>query len=357
VTLAERLQAAGLRTGALVANPWLRRSFGFDQGFDHYDDSFASWDAPGSAVNRAAFAWLDQLGEGERFFLYLHYLDSHRPYGRLTRDDLAVEAPLGDTRELSEQGEGYFRRSISLEDGRPVVAAGVEPSVALLERAYDRGVENFDAALGSLLDGLARHPAWPKLAVIVTSDHGEALYDRGYGNHGASLFDDEAAVPLIARLPGVVPERGRVECLVSLIDLMPSLCAYLGLECGADLQGWSLFGAQPSRRRLLVTEGVMTRPRNRAVRGERWKLLYEPDGRRDGLEEASPWSLYDLEDDPAERRDRLAGAPDAEAKRIFARFQQALHEAVAETRVPERQTAPVDRELAERLRVLGYVEE
>jgi arylsulfatase A-like enzyme len=357
VTLAERLQAAGLRTGALVANPWLRRSFGFDQGFDHYDDSFASWDAPGSEVNRAALAWLDQLDDGERFFLYLHYLDSHRPYGRLTRKDLAVEAPWGDTRALSEQGEGYFRRAIALEDGTPVVAAGAEPSVALLERAYDRGVENFDAALGALLDGLARHPAWPRTAVIVTSDHGEALYDRGYGNHGASLYDDEAAVPLVARLPGVVPESGRVDCLVSLVDLMPSLCAYLGVECGGDLQGWSLFGAPPSPGRLLVTEGVMTRPSNRAVRGERWKLLYEPDGRRDGRQHASPWSLYDVEDDPAEQRDRLAGAPDADATRAFSRLGEALHGAVAEMPIPERRTAPVDPALAERLRVLGYVEE
>ncbi len=357
VTLAERLQAAGLRTGALVANPWMRRPFGFDQGFEHYDDSFSSWDAPGSEVNRAALAWLDQLEDGERFFLYLHYLDSHRPYGRLTREELSIAALPGDTRQLSEDGEGHFRRLIALTDGTPVVEAGALPSVALLERAYDRGVENFDAALGSLLDGLARHPAWPRTGVIVTSDHGEALYERGYGNHGASLFDDEIAVPLVARLPGVVPEKGRVDCLVSLVDLMPSLCAYLGVECRGDLQGWSLFGGPPSRRRFLVSEGVMTRPRNRAVRGERWKLLYEPDGRRDGLEQASPWSLYDVEADPAEQRDRLAGRPDAEATRVFARLQSALLEAVAEVRVPERRTAPVDPELAERLRALGYLEE
>jgi arylsulfatase A-like enzyme len=357
VTLAERIQAAGLRTGAVIANPWMRRPFGFDQGFDHYDDSMSSWEAPGSAVNRAALAWLDQLDDGERFFLYLHYLDSHRPYGRLTRDDLSIEASPGDTRELPRQAKRYFRRSIALADGTPVVDAGAEPSAALLERAYDRGIENFDAALGSLLDGLARHPAWPKTGVIVTSDHGESLYERGYGNHGGSLFADETAVPLVARLPGVVPERGRVECLVSLVDLMPSLCAYLGVECGEDLQGWNFLGAPSGSRRLLVTEGVMTRPRNRAVRGERWKLLYEPDGRGDGRDSASPWSLYDVEDDPMERRDRLAGEPDAEAKRVFEQLRNALREAADDVRAPERRTAPVDPELAERLRDLGYVEE
>ena len=356
-TLAERLQAAGLRTGAVIANPWMRRPFGFDQGFEHYDDSMASWDAPGSEVSRAALAWLDPLEDGERFFLYLHYLDSHRPYGPLTRDDLSIEVSPGDTRELSGQAVEYFRRFISLVDGTPAVDAGVEPSAALLERAYDRGVESFDAALGSLLEGLARHPAWSKMGVIVTSDHGESLYERGYGNHGGSLFEDETAVPMVARLPGVVPEKGRVHCPVSLVDLMPSVCAYLGVECRGNLQGWNFFSTLPPRRRLLVTEGVMNRPRNRAVRGERWKLLYEPDGRRDGREDASPWSLYDLEDDSAEQRDRLAGRPDAEAMRVFAHLRHGLREAVAETRAPQRRTAPVDPEMAERLRALGYVEE
>ena len=87
------------------------------------------------------------------------------------------------------------------------------------------------------------------------------------------------------------------------------------------------------------------------------KLFYEPDGRRDGREQASPWSLYDVEDDPEERRDRLAGEPDAEAKRVFEQLRNALREAADDVRAPERRTAPVDPELAERLRDLGYVEE
>jgi hypothetical protein len=64
-----------------------------------------------------------------------------------------------------------------------------------------------------------------------------------------------------------------------------------------------------------------------------------------------------MEDDPAEQRDRLAGARDADATRAFSRLGEALHEAVAEMPVPERDTAPVDPALAERLRDLGYVEE
>ena len=68
-----------------------------------------------------------------------------------------------------------------------------------------RGIEEFDRALEIFLDGLSRHPDHDRIAVLITSDHGEALYDRGYGNHGFGLFDDEAAIPLAARLPGATP--------------------------------------------------------------------------------------------------------------------------------------------------------
>ncbi|MCG8590281.1 MAG: sulfatase-like hydrolase/transferase, partial [Proteobacteria bacterium] len=39
IPLAERLGHAGYATGGVVAGPWLMRPFGFDRGFDFYDDS------------------------------------------------------------------------------------------------------------------------------------------------------------------------------------------------------------------------------------------------------------------------------------------------------------------------------
>jgi arylsulfatase A-like enzyme len=84
VTLAEVLRDAGFRTAAFVSNPWMGRPFGFDQGFERYEDGFARFDAPGEVVSRAGLDWLAGLGSDERFFLYLHYVDAHQPYGRLS---------------------------------------------------------------------------------------------------------------------------------------------------------------------------------------------------------------------------------------------------------------------------------
>ena len=68
-----------------------------------------------------------------------------------------------------------------------------------LQRAYDKGVERFDRELGVLLAALDGHPHGRDALVVVTSDHGEALYERGYGNHGYMLHDEELAIPFAAR--------------------------------------------------------------------------------------------------------------------------------------------------------------
>ena len=77
---------------------------------------------------------------------------------------------------------------VRFEDGTRVVGPDVPATIALLELAYDKGVEAFDQAFGLLVDALAARPAWPDTAVLIPSDHGEALFTRGWGEHGHSLF-------------------------------------------------------------------------------------------------------------------------------------------------------------------------
>ena len=72
-TSAEVLQSVGFRTAAFVANPWMVREFGFAQGFDIYDDSFASWDAPGTSVTRAALQWLKGVAPGEQVWPRMYW--------------------------------------------------------------------------------------------------------------------------------------------------------------------------------------------------------------------------------------------------------------------------------------------
>ncbi|MCZ6463451.1 MAG: sulfatase [Proteobacteria bacterium] len=359
VTLAERLRAAGYRTAAFVSNPWMERRFGFAQGFDVYDDSFARWDTPGETVTRAGLAWLEGVEPGQPFFLYLHTMDSHHPYPELVLEELLESRELAEDPDLPDRARRMIASLVRIEGGRSAVQAGVPVSRTILDMAYDKGMERFDRVLAELLAALEASPAAAHAAWIVTSDHGEALFAHGYGSHGRGLYDDEVAIPLAARLPGVEADTLPISCLVGLIDLVPTLCTYLGLACEEPGFGVSLLdaGSEPAPR-YLVTEGVGKHPKHRALRNRRYKLVWEPDGRPDGRRPESPYSLYDIVADPGEERDLLAEEPRSrQATRAFAALAPLLPGAVPGFDAPAKSTAPLDEDARQRLRELGYLED
>jgi arylsulfatase A-like enzyme len=356
-TLAELLQASGYQTAAFVSNPWMSWRFGFQQGFDAYYDSFI-WDYPGEEISKTALEWLATEAAPDRpFFLYLHFIDSHRPYPPLpiAEIDANRERVAADPRrDLSEHAKEELRELVQVEGGDPAAAARVEPSVTLLEMAYERGIEEFDRALALFLDGLARNPAADRAVVIVTSDHGEAFYVRGYGNHGQGLYDDELAIPLAMRLPGISGPPDGVDCQVGLVDILPTLCSYLGIACPAQLAGRSLIDQGASDPRFLLAEAVGSQPRHRAIRGRRYKLIYEP-GHPPGGARENPYLLYDVVADPEERTDLLASG-DARSREIAERMRPILLAPAPPGPQLTLRLVPFDEDTAERLRELGYVQ-
>ncbi|MCD4749699.1 MAG: sulfatase-like hydrolase/transferase, partial [Thermoanaerobaculales bacterium] len=79
-TVAEVFRESGRRTAGFVSLGVLHHDFGFDQGFDHYGDSF-SWDWMKSAdeVLSEVMTWLDHSFL-DPFFLWVHLSDPHEPY-------------------------------------------------------------------------------------------------------------------------------------------------------------------------------------------------------------------------------------------------------------------------------------
>ena len=353
-TLAEVFRNAGYKTAAFVSNPWMAKRFGFAQGFDTYEES-ESWSHDGKALSEAALAWLREVPEGEPFFLYLHFIDSHRPYPALELDELRAQAERirNDARPVSEPARQEISAVMSIKDGG-LAGVLVERRIALLEIAYEKGIANFDRAFGHFLAGFDNSWAARDAAILVTSDHGESLFDRGFGNHGQSLHDDEIAIPLAARLPGVRASVEPIPCQVGLIDVLPTLCDYLDLNCAQPLFGRSWFSVS-AERRWLAAEGVGGQPRHRTIRNREWKLMWEPDNPPDGPL-ASPYRLYRANTDPGEQTP-LTTSEDADARRSFEVLESALHSAVPAFERPAQNAAPIDPALEERLRGLGYLDD
>ncbi len=198
-TLAERLRAAGYRTGAVVANEaYLDHRFGLDRGFERYDDRRGSyvdgyvalsqtlgWRLPvGHLVYRDARrivelgrAWVESLPVDRPFFLMLNLMDAHEPVLPPSPFDRAF-------------GDGTPRDPL-----RPL------PSERSLE--YDRGLAYLDAELSDLLRWLGESGRFEDTVVIVTADHGEAFGERrGFFTHAWLLYEELLHVPLLVKPAG-----------------------------------------------------------------------------------------------------------------------------------------------------------
>src|SRR5262249_19113815 len=211
VTLAERLSAAGYRTGAFVSAAVLARRYGLDQGFDVYDDDlwaedepplFMIRERPGSRTADRALAWLDQWnadGRPKPFFLWTHFFDPHQPYEPHSLD-LAALAPTASDAEIPEA----------------------------------------DRAVGRILDWRRRRHPLDDTLTVFTGDHGESLGEHGEPTHGIFIYDATIHVPLIWRLPGVFPAGRTYAGPVRHVDIVPTILAVLGLDGGKGMQGVDL---------------------------------------------------------------------------------------------------------------------
>jgi arylsulfatase A-like enzyme len=206
-----------------------------------------------------------------------------------------------------------------------------------------------DRRLEPFLNKLRRGGVLDRCLVILTSDHGEELADHGGWDHGWTFYDEQLAVPLIVRPAGGLARSRRVDGLVSLLDLMPSLLALAkapsvpGLA-GRPLPGLGLGGTEQGAEAVFAWASLKG-PRARAVRTARYKLIEPPEGNRT--------ELYDLVQDPGEKRN-LAESDKTLSEQLASRL-SAHVAALAEMGPPRAATTKVGEDMRDRLRALGYV--
>ena len=355
VTLAEALQQNGYETAAFCANPFILPGYGFAQGFDHFDASFAENQTPGSVVNEAALAWLAERDASKPMFLYLHYMDVHGPY---EGDQEWLEARLDeiermpDKRALSEReiNELRYLRQVPewvKDKARHGRLAHYQEYWAA---RYDAGVRAMDKHLASLRDRLDELGLWDDAWVIVTADHGEALCEHGFWSHGYSVHHSELDVPLIMRWPSTLPAGSRVSVAARLIDVMPTLLDQLGLPPIEGIQGVSLqpyvTGETPETPCVAFAESVKVGTEQKAVYQGHLKLL---------MTDSQPprWELFDVSADPAEQRNLASSDPRLGALIALLRGQMEENKTVA--RPGQQSRVPLSEAQRHRLESLGYL--
>jgi choline-sulfatase len=280
----ELLQKAGVRTVAAHAHFYFdKQHAGFHQGFDVWeivpglkadnktDENITSPEHEALAEKILG----DKANTGAQFFAWFHFMDPHDEY---------------------------------------MPHPGIGPYGKTARDKYDAEVTFTDQHLGKLLAFVAQQPWGKDLAIIVSSDHGEAFHEHKMWRHGFELYEMLVRVPLMIRAPGAAPRH--VDAPRSAIDLAPTILDLEGVPPEPSFSGKSLVPeiyGKPAEPRDVIVDLPRTsdNDRRRALVHMPYKIIAWGDD--------YSFEFFDIAADPGETRDLKRDDPAAfeEMKRRY----------------------------------------
>lgn len=384
LTLAEILREAGYVTAAVVTNANLYPVYGFDQGFDRYFYG----EHVAEEQTALALKWLKE-GASEPFFLWVHYVDPHRPYLPPSPYDRRY---LGGAR-AAPQSTLQESSALAIQDHAPnrdpyepgtrvdwqIVTAGTSFDGYIAR--YDGEIRYTDDQIRRLVESIAPGRL-NRTLLVFTADHGESFGEQGVFGHGPTAHDSNSRIPLVFRLPGEVPAAQRISAVAGGVDIAPTILELLGIAIPAQVQGrsragWIMAESQGDSESLAIIEaGIgfhIYRGVQQALRTRDWKYVMRSTSWiheiRDPFDIFWFWNamlegglardeFYDLRGDPEEKTNALEAQPDRARQ-----LREQLVAALIRQGPPGRQADSIDwRELKElspeterALRSLGYV--
>ena len=393
-TVAEMLARAGYRTGGFVsAWPLTDSASGLARRFERYDEDLPTrygvprvaerlplvWladrtamsvlDAGSSAERRGRFLGEISERDGARtveralawiarrddlpYFAFVHLYEPHVPY----------VPPAALVRAMAPGDEPVrWRFDRSLREMWLEERFTDHAEIAAVRRLYDAEVAHADELVGRLLAGVDHFDRGEETIVVFTADHGEGLGEHGeLFDHSEFLYETTMHVPLVVRLPGGVGAGRRVDELVTLADVAPTVLALAAVAPNGSPDGRSLVpllrGDASGGERLahgtgggaILRRGAIALPLRHSVRDRRYKLIWT-------LDKSWPYrggptfeELYDLASDPGELRNLVPNESEPEA---VERLRGALRERLARRSAD---VGPLDPETVRRLNSLGYL--
>ncbi len=274
-------------------------------------------------VEYAARRWLidrgrdKAAGDDRPFCLVASFIHPHDPYvAKPAFWDLYEDAEIHPPEVVMpiEDLDPFSRRVM---DGIEATQTPLtKEEVIRARRAYFANTSYFDSKVGTMVQTLEEMGELENTLVIVTSDHGDMLGERGLW-YKMSFFEHSARVPLIMAGPEVAQGTNGHAC--SLVDLLPTFLEAAGSgaddRLGAPIDGRSLMplarGEADDHDEAIAEYCAEMTP---------WPVYMIRRGALKYIHCAfDPPQLYDLDADPLEQVNRAGDPAYAAAAARFAR--------------------------------------
>ncbi len=348
-TAAEVLKSHGLNTLAFVNAAFLSPMLNLDRGFDVFDHMHA-FSYRTRRADETINAALKQIREhrDESNFVLIHLFDPHLDYdppeGYRTKytDERTEPAP-----PLTHQ----VCVSMASNDGQN---PPTPEDLSYITGVYHGEVSFVDVHVGRLVNELRLMGLYDDALVIITADHGEEFGDHGGFEHGHTLYDELIRVPLIIKPPpDLTPIQHVVDTQVRLVDIMPTVFSWLGVDKPSSFVGESLFplmSGESDEDRIAFSESTLYGMEQIAWRTPRYKLII---ARGEAGELAA--ELYDWRADAGEMVNLMARRRDVanELYRELSTFHKDLQNRAKTMSTPT--SKDISPQVIESLRSLGYI--
>jgi len=350
-SLAQEFRTAGFETAAFTGGGYLSPTFGLATGFERYgvhDPCLFAIDRRTSETIQphGARAKLLALLSGRRdrpLFVFVHTFAAHH--------GLPVNAHLDRVGMQRDDFQRIRADVLSMLAAKDIDAAVDPQLIHDVNALYDASVMTADDLIGDIVDTLKAAGTYENTILVVTSDHGQELLDRGTVGHGHQMHPELLRIPLLMRAPGSV--HGTTDAPVSLVDVAPTLRELAGLTRDEGAHGRSLvplLSGKALRPAPILSHlaNSLRQPTHVYRRGSLTLHLQEDP---QGVPRAT--ALYDLSSDPQERDDMLGRRPTLAAK-LAAEFVAALSE-LRSASLNQTGDVELDAETRQQLEELGYL--
>ncbi|MCX5701971.1 MAG: sulfatase [Candidatus Omnitrophica bacterium] len=311
LTMAHMFKDVGYETAAFCGVAFLKE---IKQGFTTFDckkykETVSDYRLASDSV-RSVIDWLDKGDANKKFFLWVHFYDVNSP--NIT--------PMSCKTEMVNKMTVDNRTFLEYLKGKHKIPSNFykdDQTMTEIFNEYDAAIFFVDKELKRLFHsiekkGLNTHTLW-----IITADHGEGLGNHYYEGHGRYLYNEQLRVPLIFYFSNKRYTQKRINDLVRLIDIFPTLSDLIHYPLDKKtqfIQGYSLVPFLKNiRYRLPVTYAFsQRRPKDNGERkawepGElycmqdsNFKYIYHSEGKDE---------LYNLKNDPYELKNLVDTLP------------------------------------------------
>lgn len=200
---------------------------------------------PSPCTLKNAADWVAEHADDDNWMLFVDSFDPHEPF----------DFPDEDLNEYPDDYDGklfYWPKYESSDQAD-------DEAIRHIRRRYATLITMSDRWIGKILDVLDRHQLWNDTMVILTTDHGHMLGEKGWmAKNYMPSYNEIFKIPLMIAYPGI-EKSSRCSALTQNIDLMPTLLDFYGIDpstCRNKLHGQSLIpyitGTKSSEREYVI---------------------------------------------------------------------------------------------------------